>query len=100
MRMFVLGNADAVLGFSLVGVEGTAVASPAEALVQLEELRGRGDVGLILVTSDLARQRHRQLEAFGAAGTLPIVLEVAAPGEVVERPSARELLRRAAGVGL
>jgi vacuolar-type H+-ATPase subunit F/Vma7 len=98
--MFVLGNADAVLGFSLVGVEGAAVASPAEALARLGELRRRGDIGLILVTSDLARQMHRQLVAFEAASTLPIVLEVAAPGQVVERPSARELLRRAAGVGV
>jgi V/A-type H+-transporting ATPase subunit F len=98
--MFVLGNADAVLGFSLAGVEGAAVASPPEALVKLEELRRRGDVGLVLVTSDLARQMHRQLGAFGAASTLPIVLEVAAPGEVVERAAARELLRRAAGIGV
>jgi vacuolar-type H+-ATPase subunit F/Vma7 len=99
MRMYVLGNEAAVLGFSLAGVEGAVVESGAELLDRLEELRRQGDVGLILVTSDLARLARRQLDAFSAARTQPIVLEVAAPGETVERPSAREVLRRAAGLG-
>jgi len=100
MKMYVLGNEDAVLGFSLVGVAGAAVDDPADALARLQELRRRGSVGLILITSDLARRMRRQLEEFQAASILPIILEVAAPGEVVQRPSAREVLRRAAGVGV
>jgi vacuolar-type H+-ATPase subunit F/Vma7 len=97
MKAYVLGHEDAVLGFWLAGVEGEALADAAQAVAKLEELRRGGDVGLVLITSDLAREIGSHLDAFRSAYTLPIVLEIPAPGETVQRPSARELLRRAVG---
>lgn len=100
MRVFVLGHEDAVLGFWLAGVEGEILADPAQAVARLEELHRGGEVGLVVITSDLARGMGRQLEEFRSRYTLPIVLEIPAPGETVRRPSARELLRRAVGASL
>ncbi|MHB1413960.1 MAG: V-type ATP synthase subunit F [Chloroflexota bacterium] len=97
MKVFVLGHEDTALGFSLVGVEGETTGDPATAAARLEELRRAGEVGLVLITANLARDMGRRLEEFRASHSLPIVLEVAGPGEVVERPSARDLLRRAVG---
>ncbi|MDA8218712.1 MAG: V-type ATP synthase subunit F [Dehalococcoidales bacterium] len=97
MKVFVLGPEDTVLGFSLVGVEGETVGDPTAAASRLEEMRRAGEVGLVLITANLARGMGRRLDEFRASHSLPIVLEVAGPGEVVERPSARELLRRAVG---
>ncbi len=98
MKLFVIGHEDAVLGFSLIGVEGFSTDDPAVALEKLEEVMGRGDVGLILITAGLAGRLDERMRESEQGTTLPIVLQVPAPGEPLERPPVRELVRRALGV--
>lgn len=100
MKLFIIGHEDTVLGFSLIGIEGFATDDTAEALQKLEELLSEGDVGLILVTAGIARQLEPRLEEIEMDATLPIVLRVPAPGEPLERPSARDMVRRTLGAGM
>ena len=98
MRLFAMGHEDLVLGFSLIGVEGFATDDPSEAWAKLEEVIARGDVALILVTPGLARRLGDRLRQLEQGSTLPLVLEVPAPGEPLERPPVRDLVRRAVKV--
>ena len=98
MKLYVLGHEDTVLGFSLIGVEGFATEDPAVALARLEEVVARGDVGLILITARLASSLRARVQEMEQSPGLPLVLQVPAPGEPLERPPVRELVRRALGV--
>lgn len=98
MRLLVIGHEDAVLGFSLAGVEGFSTDDPVAAMERLEQARAGGDVGIVLITAGLARRMGRRLEDLSGEGGLPILLWVPAPEEPLERASIRELVRRALGV--
>ncbi|TAK32737.1 MAG: hypothetical protein EPO21_14710 [Chloroflexota bacterium] len=99
-RIYVLGNADAVLGFSLVGIEGHATIDPADAAAHLEELRWAGDVGLILVTEEVADLLRSQIAELLADPSAPLVLEVPDPGSVPELGKLADALKRAMGIPL
>ena len=99
MKLFVLGNEDAVLGFSLVGLEGFSTEDPATALQKLEEVAARPEVGLILITAGLASRLEKRLLEMEQNTAAPIVLQVPAPGEPLDRTPIPDLVRRALGVG-
>ena len=98
--VFVLGEADTVLGFSLIGIDGLATDDPDMATRKLDELRRDEDVGLILVTSGLAGRMRPALEHILAATALPLVFEIPDRSHAIERPPLREQLRRALGVSV
>lgn len=100
MKLFVIGHEDTVLGFALLGVEGFSTDDPALAMEKLEEVVARGDVGLILITAGLADRLRERIQEMETGSALPVVLEVPAPGEPLERPPIRDLVRRALGVKL
>ena len=63
MRIFVLGNQDAVLGFSLVGVDGRIVGDADQTKAALDGALADRSIGLLLITSDVAefaRDRGRR----------------------------------------
>jgi len=100
MKLFVIGHEETVLGFSLIGVEGFSTDDPVAARQKLDELMAERDVGLILITAGLARRLEARLQEIERDTTLPIVLRVPAPGEPLDRPPVRELVRRSLGAGL
>ena len=51
MRIWVVGNEDATLGFSLVGVDGRAVHDAEELRLALDEALADASIGLLLVGS-------------------------------------------------
>jgi vacuolar-type H+-ATPase subunit F/Vma7 len=99
-KVFVLGERDAVLGFSLVGIEGLATDDPAVAQKHLAELQGDPDVGLVLVTTGLAGRMRPTIEKMLAAASLPLIIEIPERQRRLERPPLRDLLRRALGVSV
>ena len=54
MKYFIIGDEDAVLGFGLVGVEGRAAHSPAEAEQALSGALEDREVGIVLITERVA----------------------------------------------
>lgn len=54
MKVLVIGHPEAVLGFSLAGVSGRAATNAAEVNQALDDVQASKDVGIVLVTQDVA----------------------------------------------
>jgi len=98
-RIFILGDRDAVLGFSLLGVDGLATDDPDAATARLAALQQDPTIGLILVTAGLAQRIEPALESIRAAQGLPLVYEIADPQGSPAKLPLHQLVRRALGAG-
>ncbi len=101
MKLLVIGNPKAVLGFSLVGVEGRAASTPESINQALDGALEQKDLGIILVTEDAAAQIEARMDELKLRSTEPLVVEIPAPavnGVRIARPSLNELIFRAIGV--
>ncbi|MHB1295571.1 MAG: V-type ATP synthase subunit F [Anaerolineae bacterium] len=100
MRVFVIGNEDAVLGFSLVGVEGRIVKGLAELKTALDDCLGDKSIGLMLVTADVVELDRERIDALKVSSLSPLVVEI--PGEEAgtKFPSLLDFVQRAVGVRL
>ena len=101
MKILVIGSQEAVLGFSLVGVQGTAVSTASEADQALDEAFATDDTGIILVTEDVAGLIEARMEQLKLRSTVPLVVEIPGPeGVRPDRPSLNEMVLSAIGVRL
>jgi V/A-type H+-transporting ATPase subunit F len=101
MKILVIGNQEAVLGFSLVGVHGKAVSTASEADQALDEALSTADTGIILVTEDVAKLIETRMDQLKLRSTVPLVVEIPGPeGVRADRPSLNEMVLRAIGVRL
>jgi V/A-type H+-transporting ATPase subunit F len=99
MKVLVIGHPEAVLGFSLVGVHGQAATSATEVSQALEDALSAPDVGIVLVTEDVAGLIEARMDQLKLRSTVPLVVEVPAPeGVRADQPSLSEVVRRAIGV--
>jgi V/A-type H+/Na+-transporting ATPase subunit F len=101
MKLLVIGHPKAVLGFSLVGVSGCAATTAEEANRALDEAMQAKDLGIVLVTEDVAALVEERMDELKLRSTEPLVVEIAAPavnGERISRPSLGEIVFRAIGV--
>jgi len=101
MRIYVLGNEDCVLGFSLAGVEGQAVRQPEGLRDALDRALADGTIGLLLISHDVADWERERVDLLKVTSLAPLVVEIPgaedAPGKA---PSLREFVQRAVGVRL
>jgi V/A-type H+-transporting ATPase subunit F len=101
MKVLVIGNQEAVLGFSLVGVHGKAAASAEEVNQALDEALSTADAGIVLVTADVAELVQARMDQLKLRSTVPLVVEIPGPMGVGEnQPSLNEIVLRAIGVKL
>lgn len=101
MKILVIGNQEAVLGFSLVGVHGMAVSTASEADQALDEALSTDDTGIVLVTEDVAELIEARMEQLKLRSTVPLVVEIPGPeGVRPDRPSLNEMVLSAIGVRL
>ncbi len=101
MKMIVIGHPQAVLGFSLVGLDGVPATSTEEANRALDSALAAEDVGVILVTEDVAGWVGPRMDQLKQRSTVPLVVEVLAPGGPRQgQPSLGEVVFRAIGVKL
>ena len=101
MKVLVVGHPDAVLGFSLAGVGGR-IASTAEEVNQvLDEVQSSKDVGIVLVTQDVAELIPARMEHLKLRSTIPLVMEIPSRGGVPEgQASLGDIVLRAIGIKL
>lgn len=101
MKVLVIGHPDAVLGFSLAGVGGT-VATTSEAVNQaLDEAQANKEVGIILVTQDVAELIPQRMEYLKLRSMIPLVVEIPSSGGVPEgQASLGDIVLRAIGIKL
>jgi len=101
MKLQVIGHPKAVLGFSLVGVNGRPAATADEANKALDEALAAPDLGIILVTEDVAALIESRMDELKKRSSEPLVVEIPSPavnGEQIKRPSLGEIVFRAIGV--
>ena len=101
MKVLVIGHPEAVLGFSLAGVSGRAVTTAAEVNQALDEVQAAKDIGIVLVTQDVAEMIPARMEHLKLRSTIPLVVEIPSPQGVPEgQESLGEIVLRAIGIKL
>lgn len=101
MKVLVIGHPEAVLGFSLAGVSGRVASNAAEVNQALDDVQASKDVGIVLVTQDVAQLIPARMEHLKLRSTIPLVVEIPAQGGVPEgQESLGEIVLRAIGIKL
>ena len=101
MKVLVIGHPEAVLGFSLAGVGGRVATTAAEVNQALDEAQASKDVGIVLVTQDVAELIPARMEHLKLRSTVPLVVEIPAQGGAPEgQASLGEIVLRAIGIRL
>jgi len=100
MRILVIGSQDAVLGLSLVGVDGRIVADAQQVKEALDASLADRTIGLLLITSDVAEYARERIDALKVSSFAPLVVEVPGPGMDEQPPSLKDLVQRAVGISL
>ncbi len=98
MKVVAVGGKAFVTGFVLSGVSGEYVSSPEAALAKVESLVKDPDVGLIMVSDDVAKPIGEQLTAIKSKRAIPLIYEVPGPGSKREKVEYRAMLRAILGV--
>jgi V/A-type H+/Na+-transporting ATPase subunit F len=99
MKLWIIGHPEAVMGFSLVGVKGRAATNVDEVNQALDSALAGRDIGIILVTEDVAALIEPRMENLKMHSTVPLVVEIPAPGPGrPDKPSIRDVVTRAIGV--
>ena len=101
MKVLVIGHPEAVLGFSLAGVSGRVATNAAEVNQALDDIQASKDVGIVLVTQDVAELIPARMEHLKLRSTIPLVVEIPAQGGAPEgEESLGEIVLRAIGIKL
>jgi V/A-type H+-transporting ATPase subunit F len=101
MKIFVIGCHEAVLGFSLVGVQGRVVSTAAEANNALDEALSNSENGIVLVSEDISALIEARMDHLKLRSTVPLVVEIPGPqGANPNRPTLNDVMLRAIGVKL
>lgn len=100
LKVFVIGERDTVLGFSLIGIEGLATDDVDVAAKKLDDLLRDPNLGMILITSGIANKMIPTIENLKASAALPVILEIPDRISRPARPPLKDLVRRALGVSI
>lgn len=101
MKYFVIGDEDAVLGFSLVGVPGITVTGRHEAEDAFRTAIEDRDVGIILITERTAELIRDRVDRYLFSEQFPLIVEIPdRRGRVEGRPGLREMVNQAIGIRL
>lgn len=99
MKMHVIGDADTVLGFSLIGLTGQVVTTADGVQQALEKAANAPDIGVVFVTEKAAALIPEQMDAWRLNETGPVVVEIpGADGPPEERMSLNDIIARATGI--
>lgn len=99
MKLLVLGNQDAVWGFALAGVHGQIVTTGEELQRALDTALADGNVGVVLITEDVANLARQRVDTLKVRSTIPLVVEIPGPaGPSPDQLPLSEVIRRSIGV--
>jgi len=98
LKVVAVGGKAFVTGFVLAGVKGEYVDTPEAALAKVNELVRQPEVGLIMVSDEVARPIKAELMAVRAKKAVPLIYELPGPGSKMEKVEYRAMLRAILGV--
>jgi V/A-type H+-transporting ATPase subunit F len=101
MRYYVIGDEDAVLGFGLVGVEGTAVQGAEQAREVMKTVLEQSDIGIVIITERVADLIRPQVDRYIFTRSFPLIVEIPdRQGPLAGKPGIREMVNQAIGIKL
>ncbi|MHB1356609.1 MAG: V-type ATP synthase subunit F [Anaerolineae bacterium] len=100
MKIVVIGNPDCVLGFSLAGISGHIVHNPDDLALALIETLSDKEIGLLLVSSDVALWARDRIDLLKVNSIKPLVVEVPGESKQTSYPSLKEFVQRSVGISL
>jgi V/A-type H+-transporting ATPase subunit F len=100
MRVFVIGNEDCVLGFSLVSVDGEIVHDAGELREALDRCLADKTIGLLLVAADVAQWARPRIDALRVNSMVPLVVEIPGQNEYTTYHSLQDFVQQAVGIRL
>ena len=90
-----------MLGFSLAGVGGITATTADEVNKALDEAQANKDIGIVLVTQEVAAMIPARMEHLSLRSTIPLVVEIPSRGGVPEgQASLGDIVLRAIGIKL
>jgi V/A-type H+-transporting ATPase subunit F len=99
MKIIVIGHPDAVLGFSLTGINGQIATTAEEVQQAIDGVLTMPDVGIVLITDDVAKFIEEQLNQMMLRSTRPLFIEIPGPeGMRAGRPSLSEVIQKTIGI--
>ncbi len=98
MRIVAIGSRVFVTSFQLAGIQGLAVNSSSDALARINTLVGKNDVGLVLLSDDVAKDIRTELTDLRTKNPIPLIFELPSPGSKKENVDYRALLKQILGV--
>jgi len=100
MLGYVIGDADMVTGFRLVGVEGVETTSVDEAGKALEKALARNDLAIVIISEEYSAepQLHERIDKVRRERREPLIVEI--PGSKGKPSETRvsDLVSKALGV--
>jgi V/A-type H+-transporting ATPase subunit F len=100
MSIYVIGDQNTILGFSLIGIKGRVVGTTDEAHEALNEALQRREIEMVLITQQWATQLRDEVSQLRMTLTEPILLEIPGSEPAPAGPSLRELVESAVGIEL
>lgn len=99
-KIYIIGDMHTVSAFRLSGVEGV-VAGPDNAAARLEEIIGKSDAGIILMTNDLSDNLQARIKEINLNMPSPVVIEIPGIDDTAGfRRSTMSYISEALGVSL
>ena len=99
MKILVIGNEEAVLGFSLAGVQGMVVNAVEEINQALDDALSSKEIGIVLVNQDVSSLIQSRMDTLQLRSTIPLVVEIPGPeGVSSDQPTLSDVILRAIGV--
>lgn len=98
MKVVAVGGKAFVTGFVLSGANGEYALSSQEALEKIRRLVTDPDVGLIMVSDDVAKPINDELTKMRTKRAVPLIYSVPGPGSKAEKVEYRAMLRAILGV--
>jgi V/A-type H+-transporting ATPase subunit F len=101
MKYFIIGDEDAVLGFSMVGVKGRTVSNRNEAESAFQEAISDQEVGIVIITERVAELIRYVVDKYVFTSQFPLIVEIPdRHGKVIGKAGIREMVNAAIGIKL
>jgi V/A-type H+/Na+-transporting ATPase subunit F len=99
MKIIVIGDPEAVSGFSLAGVGGQIATNAEEVNQALDIALAQPDIGIILVTQGVSQLIEARMDYLKLRSTVPLVVEIPGPeGVSPDQPTLGDIVLRAIGI--
>ena len=101
MKYYVIGDEDTVLGFGMVGVQGTVVNDKVSAEQAFQQALKEPDTGILIITEKIADYIRSTVEQYLFSERFPLILEIPdREGPKKGRIGIRETVNAAIGIKL